>query len=170
MTSVPGVYAIGDGAGIGGVEIAIMEGALVADAIVNGRVGAAQRAAYKRLDGFRMALSESYETAHSLTAADADTIVCRCEELRLRDLTNAMGPSDKHLERLKSSTRLGMGRCQGRNCLASASALLGLDVGAKTETFPRSRPPVRPVRIGDLIKDRSIGPARIPDEAVPSKE
>jgi NADPH-dependent 2,4-dienoyl-CoA reductase/sulfur reductase-like enzyme len=170
MTSVPGVFAVGDGAGIGGVEVAIMEGALVADAVVTGHINGSRLTAYRKLDRFRTALSESYQTPLPLSAADPDTVICRCEELRLGDLKAAMEPGDKHLGRLKAATRLGMGRCQGRNCLASASALLGLDTAPASETLPRSRPPARPVRIRDLIKDQSIGPAKIPDEAVLSKD
>lgn len=166
-TSLAGVYAVGDGAGIGGVEVAIMEGRLAADAIAS-RNDVSLRRSYAKLDRFRKALSVSYQTPIRLNAADPDTIVCRCEELRLKDLTAAVNPMDRDLNRLKSSTRLGMGRCQGHNCLTSAAALLGLDANSSGDVLPRSRPPARPVRIGDLIMDTEVGHARIPDEAAPS--
>lgn len=170
-TSVSNVYAIGDGAGIGGVEVAIAEGNLAAGAIIDGGAsdGAAKRR-YARLNRFRRILSGAYLTKSKLSSATDETIICRCEELRLSDLKSAVIADDKHLHRVKSSTRLGMGRCQGRNCLSSASKLLGLDHEDAALPLPRMRPPVRPLRLNDIIKNQSIGPARVPDEANASKQ
>ena len=164
-TSLSGIYTVGDAAGIGGVELAILEGMIVADAIA-GRNDQRLRRSYARLNRFRYALAASYETPKRLSSADPDTIICRCEELRLRDLTEAVRSCATSLGRLKSVTRLGMGRCQGRNCMVSAAALCGFDEIERADALPRSRPPARPVRIADLVQDTSIGPARVPDEAI----
>jgi NADPH-dependent 2,4-dienoyl-CoA reductase/sulfur reductase-like enzyme len=162
-TSLADVYAIGDGAGIGGVEVALAEGEIAASAILG---KPAELSAYRRLNRFRGILSRAYQTDVPLTAADPHTIICRCEELTLSQLQEAARLGPTSLPRVKAATRLGMGRCQGRNCLASAAALTdGIPAPAP---FPRTRPPTRPVRLDDLIKDDAIGPAREPDESVAS--
>jgi hypothetical protein len=167
-TSLPNIYAVGDGAGIGGVEVALLEGRLAAEAILGREPDPDVARRYARLDRFRHALSRAYQPAAPLKAAEPETIICRCEELRLAELERHAGP-DRDLARVKASTRLGMGRCQGRNCLSSAATLLGLDE-AELATPPRTRPPIRPVRIGDVLIDKDTGPAREPDEIAPSFE
>ncbi|MBV8916366.1 MAG: FAD-dependent oxidoreductase [Acetobacteraceae bacterium] len=162
-TSVPGVYAIGDCAGIGGAEIALLEGAALADRLASRPTGSI-RARLRRYDLFRRALSAAYATAGPLWPADAETIVCRCEELTLSGLQEAASASPPDLSAFKSMTRVGMGRCQGRNCLHSAAYILAAAHGLKPGALelPRSRAPARPVPIADLMEE-TLGPAREPD-------
>jgi NADPH-dependent 2,4-dienoyl-CoA reductase/sulfur reductase-like enzyme len=164
-TSVSGVYAIGDGAGIGGVEVALLEGEQAAQSILGhtGKPGVSRR--YRRVDAFRRALNMGYQPARPLRAAEDGTIVCRCEELTLGELRAHLANCDASLDTLKIGTRLGMGRCQGRNCLTSVAALCGLD-DTKTEAlaYPRVRPPVRPVPLQYMAADMHVGPAHEPDE------
>jgi hypothetical protein len=68
------------------------------------------------------------------------------------------------LDRLKKSSRIGMGRCQGRNCLPALVRLLKMPPEA-IETLPRARPPIRPLQLRYLAADAGAGPAREPDEA-----
>src|SRR5262249_59225749 len=86
-TSVPRVYAVGDGAGIGGVEVALLEGRRAADAILGKSCGGSADRAYKRLNRFRRQLNLAYAPERALRAMQPDTIVCRCESLTLHDLT-----------------------------------------------------------------------------------
>ncbi|MEJ8570445.1 FAD-dependent oxidoreductase [Microbaculum marinum] len=164
-TSVPGVYAVGDGAGIGGVEVALLEGEIAASAILRQVPQPALLSRYRRLDGFRRDLNRAYSPSVPLRAAGEDTIVCRCEELRLGDIAGDANVATGSLDRVKTSSRLGMGRCQGRNCLPAAAAALGLSDDDAVSTYPRSRPPVRPVQLRHLASDANAGPAREPDEA-----
>lgn len=106
-----------------------------------------------------------------------DVIVCRCEELRLGDLRDAFDRGFDSPDALKRATRITMGVCQGRVCRPVYRALLR-SWDASTETgdapegrdghvgtdpdsraslpirpgldLPGSRPPVRPIRLGDL--------------------
>jgi D-hydroxyproline dehydrogenase subunit alpha len=66
---------------------------------------------------------------------------------------------------LKAATRTGMGRCQGRNCLATLAAIVARAQGLAVEelTWPRARPPARPIRLGDLLHE-AIPPAVLPDD------
>lgn len=160
-TSVPGVYAIGDGAGIGGVELALLEGTLAANAILGSVNLERVQARYRRYNRFRRTLAAAYQLPVVLNAAQGDTMICRCEELRLQELKPFFDPDDLSLGRLKSATRLGMGRCQGRNCLSSATQQFGLLVD---DALPRARAPIRPVRINHIIADGDVGAAHEPDE------
>ena len=60
----------------------------------------------------------------SLQALPDDTIACRCEEISIGQLRNAIGQGYDSLAALKRMTRLGMGRCQGRYCACSVAKLL----------------------------------------------
>jgi len=157
-TSKPGVYAIGDGAGIGGVQVAMLEGRIAAHAIMDRPVPKPLAARYRRLDAYRRRLNLAYQTRAPLVAAQDDTIVCRCEELTLAQLQRMSSDS---LDALKIASRLGMGRCQGRYCLHATSALLDLPDGASA---PRVRPPLKPITLDRLANDADAGPAKEPDE------
>jgi len=167
-TSVRDIYAIGDGAGIGGVEIALLEGRIAALSILGAPVPPSLARRYRSLDRYRRKLNIAYRMSNSLIAATEETIVCRCEEITLGRLSFDPNSERENLNALKTSSRLGMGRCQGRNCLSVASSLLGFDLqdGA---TYPRARPPLRPVRLCELAADADAGPAREPDEINLSK-
>jgi len=162
-TSVEGVYAIGDGAGIGGVEIALLEGRIAAHAILGPRPSERLSKRYAALDRFRRKLNLAYRLPSDLVAATDETILCRCEEISLGRLRADANSARGSLNALKTSSRLGMGRCQGRNCLHAASGLLGFDAQAQP-TYPRIRPPLRPVQLAQLAADADAGPAREPDE------
>lgn len=169
QTSSPDIYAVGDCAGIGGVELALLEGARAADAIARRSGGtsplpdAARR--LRRLDRFRDALNASYLPPVPLSPADDDTLLCRCEELTLREIRAAAPACGHDLARLKAATRLSMGRCQGRNCLRPAAEMLARETGRPLADFPppRMRPPARPVPIAQLMRE-ALGPARPPDQ------
>ena len=51
----------------------------------------------------------------------ADTTVCRCEKVSLENLTEASG-----MRELKLTSRVAMGRCQGRICARNAAELTGV--------------------------------------------
>lgn len=150
-TSEPGVYCCGEPTGIGGVDLAVVEGeiaghAAAAQSVPPRRVS--RRARYRR-DAVRL------ERAFALRAelfdlADADTIVCRCEDVRL-------GALDRQwtIRQAKLYTRAGMGPCQGRVCGAALECLMGWPPDSV-------RAPVQPARCETLIGPPS--PNRLPSE------
>ncbi|WP_312795049.1 NAD(P)/FAD-dependent oxidoreductase [Tianweitania sp.] len=170
-TSETGIYAIGDGAGIGGVEVAILEGRIAAHAILGSSAPSELSAGYRKLDAYRRKLNLAYRMPTALRAATDETIICRCEELSLGQILADPNRGRGSLNALKISSRLGMGRCQGRNCLHTASALMDLAPDA-IETHPRMRPPIKPIPVGLMAADADVGPALEPDEFNPwnSKE
>ena len=76
-----------------------------------------------------------------MTLAKPDTIVCRCEDVRLGDL-DRRGRS----RQAKLYTRAGMGPCQGRICGAALESMLGW-------TADSVRPPVQPTRLATMLGD-----------------
>lgn len=164
QTSLPHVYAIGDGAGIGGVETALLEGEIAAASILGKTPEKTVEKSYGAIDRFRRKLNLAYRIEGGLSAATDQTIICRCEELRLGDLKQDANAKRNNLNALKTSSRLGMGRCQGRNCLHSMAGLLHLPSEITQTTTPRTRAPLRPVPAAWLAADRDAGPAREPDE------
>lgn len=177
-TSVANVFAAGDGAGIGGVEIALCEGRLAALSVVRRLLGEQSvspfslrsiRRRLERLMRFRSALDGFFGAPPNiLTMVTPETIVCRCEELAARDVAEALERTAGDVVRTKYLTRLSMGRCQGRNCLAVASAMSHRTgfVPAGESKLPRMRPPARLVSIGELMRD-GVTPVAPPDTTLP---
>ena len=81
------------------------------------------------------------------------TIVCRCEDVSVGALNNLLREGVIELSALKSETRIGMGRCQGRNCSNTIVELV-VDFTSKKPSeiaFPTVRLPLKPVRVADLL-------------------
>jgi NADPH-dependent 2,4-dienoyl-CoA reductase/sulfur reductase-like enzyme len=146
QTSVAGVYSAGDATGIGGVDLALVEGEIAGYAAA-GRPAAARklfraRQSHRR---FAAALAETFAPRDELRSLPQDdTLVCRCEDVawgRIRGFST--------WREAKIQTRCGMGPCQGRVCGSAVEFLLGW----KPDSV---RPPVFPVRIESLT--RASGP------------
>ncbi|HEY8020082.1 MAG TPA: pyridine nucleotide-disulfide oxidoreductase, partial [Thermoanaerobaculia bacterium] len=75
--------------------------------------------------------------------ARPETVICRCEDVRLGDLDPAWSP-----RQAKLLTRAGMGPCQGRVC---GPALAALFSRADWE-LGTVRPPLKPVALGTLVR------------------
>jgi D-hydroxyproline dehydrogenase subunit alpha len=128
-TSVKSVYAAGEATGVAGAEIALDEGR------VAGLAAAGVPVSSRRAAGADPVLERTFALRDELrTLANPDTIVCRCEDVRLRDLTP--GRSSRHL---RLSTRAGMGPCQGRVCGPGLAFVAGTDAAKpQVPAFPVS--------------------------------
>jgi len=165
-TSRAGVFAIGDGSTIGGVEIALAEGHLMglvaAEHLGCLTANAARKlkrpitARIARLSRFRRGLERLYEPpATYLDLITPETTICRCEDVTAGEVSSRQNQGYSSANAVKSSTRLSMGRCQGRNCLRTLVDLVAWHTGIPPEEveLPRARPPARPVRIEDLLQE-----------------
>ncbi|GJD66188.1 NAD(P)/FAD-dependent oxidoreductase [Methylobacterium frigidaeris] len=154
--SHPHVYLAGDGSGIGGADVAELQGERTALTLLAdlGRPRDAAREA--RLDrtlarqaGFRAALEAAYPYPHHLIAKIGDDeIVCRCEGITAGALRRAATERDaREMNRLKALTRAGMGRCQGRVCGHAAAEILADHLHVPVETVGRLRgqAPIKPI-------------------------
>lgn len=121
-TSVASVYAAGELTGIGGVEASIIEGQ-IAGYSASGAATAAQKLLpqKQRLDHFAALLKSTFSLRDELRSLpDAETIVCRCEDVKFASVRN-----HSSWRASKLHTRCGMGPCQGRICGAATEFLLG---------------------------------------------
>ena len=160
-TSLPGVFAVGDGARFGGSRVALAQGSLAGFAAArdladagggrNGPETARARVELARAWRFQEALWSLYDApvlTHEL--AETGTLVCRCEHVTHGMVTDAIDAGATGLGAIKRATRLGMGRCQGRYCAGTAAAMLSSRNGSQTQPddFFAPRTPLRPVSIG----------------------
>jgi NADPH-dependent 2,4-dienoyl-CoA reductase/sulfur reductase-like enzyme len=139
-TSVENVLCAGEPTGIGGVEMAVVEGQIAGLAAL-GALSQARKLVRgrRRMLGFVRALREAYALDPELRRLASDaTIVCRCEDVVYGDLRRYSVWRDAKLQ-----TRCGMGPCQGRLCGAAAEFLFGW--GAQG-----MRPPAFPVSVANL--------------------
>jgi NAD(P)H-nitrite reductase large subunit len=75
-----------------------------------------------------------------------DTIVCRCEEVTVRDVISAVTDGARDVNDIKRRTRLGMGHCQGRICGQVINELMWKFSGIrKARDIFTSRIPAKPV-------------------------
>jgi glycine/D-amino acid oxidase-like deaminating enzyme len=154
-TSLPGVFAVGDGAALGGSRVAMARGRLAGLAAAR-ELGfaapedAAARAGLARALGFQQALAVLFPppTPRLDLLAD-DTVVCRCEEVTAGRLRREIADGLSGLAALKKATRAGMGRCQGRFCAATVARLCPDDPAEPGFAAPRA--PVRPVAASALM-------------------
>jgi NADPH-dependent 2,4-dienoyl-CoA reductase/sulfur reductase-like enzyme len=161
QSSIPGVYIIGDGAGIGGAENARLEGQLAAISVAleNGNLTSSQAdIKYKLL---KPKLANQHRFGHVLEdlfspksglidLATDDTIICRCEEITVGEVKAAVSQGARTIAEVKMITRVGMGNCQGRMCEHSVTGLIINTLARELET-PQSigyysvRPPLHPL-------------------------
>ncbi len=181
VTSVPGVLAAGEATGVGGAALAAVEGRLAGSAAAALAAGHRPRAD-PRQAGHRQRLREFAAALHAahpvrdgwLTWLDDDTVVCRCEEVPLARVVEAvdqLGATDARTAKLL--TRCGMGWCQGRMCAEAVSRLVavrgsgaGMPANAADHRFSQ-RPIASPVSLRTLARahpcDLPTDPGRLPE-------
>ncbi len=81
-----------------------------------------------------------------------DLIICRCEEVSLRDLEETAKNYKCSARELKLRTRAGMGFCGGRTCRPAVDKVLShMTNEDPTNAIPlKVQPPVRPLSLTDL--------------------
>ena len=138
-TSVPTVFAAGECTGVGGEELAIAEGE-IAGLVAAGRSADSLRAARDRGRHFAQRMATAFAARPELLERpDSNTIVCRCEDVRMAALRGEWSGGRE----AKLATRAGMGACQGRVC--GAALELMFDWAPCTV-----RPPLLPARADAL--------------------
>jgi thioredoxin reductase/bacterioferritin-associated ferredoxin len=163
QTTVPGIHAVGDGAGVLGARAAVAEGRIAAAAIAR-RLGcladdqaaaiiAPARRALKRLRPVRRYLGQVFRPrAELVDLIDDRAVVCRCEDVAKVAITAAITDGAHSLHEIKSACRVGMGPCQGRVCMPTISRMLARMTGRTLAEIghPRPRPPVKPLGVDQL--------------------
>lgn len=147
-TSVAGIFCAGEPTGIGGVDLALLEGQ-IAGLAAAGRTAEAEKLARhrRRRLGFVRALRDASALDQRLRELASDaTLVCRCEDVPLGALREHANWRDAKLH-----TRCGMGPCQGRICGAAAEFLFGWSAASVQSSI---RPPIFPAMVSSLGAQR----------------
>ena len=177
QTTVPGVYAVGDCAGVWVAKsldpaVAVAEGRQAAGHVagaITPEAAAPPSVDPAGLSDYRLA----WVRAAVIEADGAEAHVCQCEEVTARDilelrpprylgweparrnatdLAALLGNGPHSPDQVKRLTRAGMGLCQGRRCREQVAALLALGAGTPLAEVPLAshRAPVRPMPLGLL--------------------
>lgn len=159
---VPGIFAAGDGAGIGGAQAAALQGELAGLGIAQ-RLGAIepgqrdQRASTLRERlalnlRIRPFLDALYQPREENRIPADNVMVCRCEEVTAGDLRKFVALGCAGPNQAKSFGRCGMGPCQGRMCGLTVTEVIAQARGVTAEEvgYYRIRPPIKPITLGEL--------------------
>jgi NADPH-dependent 2,4-dienoyl-CoA reductase/sulfur reductase-like enzyme len=160
-TSQDGVFVAGDSTGIGGVKLAVTEGRIVGTEVAR-QLGCLSESeandhfsrlnkTLARQNWYHDFLKKIYHyRAGLMNLLTDETVVCRCEEVKVKAINQILDGGFHHIEAIKRLTRLGMGRCQGRFCYPTLLGML-----AQRHSFDEiisedfsGRPPVKPLPLG----------------------
>lgn len=164
-TGMSGVLAAGETTGVGGADLALLEGSVAGAAAAGGlgfvpAVSARQLRRWQARSGglrrFAAALHRTFAVPPGwLEGLDDDTLVCRCEEVTaggIRSAVRDLGAGDPRTVKLLS--RAGMGWCQGRVCGFAVDLICppAPDEAAAAQRLAAgaARPLVAPVTLGAL--------------------
>lgn len=142
-SSVKNVFSVGESTGIGGLDLALIEGQ-IAGLTATGKSTDAARLLSKRraLQKIANAMDSTFVLRPELRhLPQDDTTVCRCEDVTWSSLRKQQSARSARLY-----TRCGMGPCQARTCGAALQFLTGWSNAVM-------RPPVYPVRLSTLIRE-----------------
>jgi len=86
---------------------------------------------------------------------NANTIICRCEDITLADIRKAIAEGCQTIDEVKRFTRAGMGPCQGRTCRTMIAQELSYHYKVPMEEIlmPTFRPLIKPIKLGSFAKE-----------------
>jgi NADPH-dependent 2,4-dienoyl-CoA reductase/sulfur reductase-like enzyme len=161
------IYLAGDGARLAGADAAEISGRLAAQACLQDlgqtvQVDPGDARRLRRYTRFAHALARAFPFPPATAAALPDaTVICRCEAITLGTLrataaaqgAAAGAKTGTEMNRCKSLSRVGMGRCQGRYCALAAAEILARETGVPLADLGHLRPqaPARPVQMGNFL-------------------
>jgi NAD(P)H-nitrite reductase large subunit len=89
-----------------------------------------------------------------MTEEDA-IIVCRCEDVTLGEITDAIAKGYATVDEIKHYLRAGMGPCQGRTCGHLMAQIIARETGRPiAEVWPmRARPPYHLVPFATILSE-----------------
>ena len=86
---------------------------------------------------------------------DDNTIICRCEEVTLGEIKQAIKDGARTVDGVKRLTRAGKGLCQGRTCRSLVESIIARETNQSLNDmeYPNTRPPVRALPIISLAEE-----------------
>lgn len=161
-SSHPGVFIVGDGAGIAGAKAAASAGGLVGlqvayqlGALDQAKRDAHARPAHKLLEAersLRPFLETAYPVAEQVLNPADKVLICRCEEVTAGDVRKWAALGCKGPNQTKAFGRVGMGPCQGRYCGLTVTEILARSYKVSQSEIGayRIRMPMKPITLGEL--------------------
>ena len=140
--TAPSIFAAGEVTGIGGLDLALVEGQIAGYTAAGRNTEAARLFPLRRRHRkFAIALEQAFALRPELRQLPAaGTLVCRCEDVSWERIRACSGWREAKLH-----TRCGMGPCQGRVCGGAVEFLTGW----RSESI---RPPLFPARVDSLAQ------------------
>ena len=89
---------------------------------------------------------------------DKNTIICRCEDLSLADIRDAIAEGCCTIDDVKRVTRAGMGPCQGRTCQSMISQEISWHTKVPMDevVIPTFRPLIKPVKLESFVREGEV--------------
>ena len=155
-SSQPHIHLAGDIGGLRGGEAAMLSGRIAALSMLQQMDVLSSEAATQKRAECQKALNvilrfregiDNYIARGSgqLALPDEDTVICRCENAKRRDIDRAIEQGVEDLISLKMRTRVSMGDCQGKICVGYCSDRLRAATGRKDIGWIRPRFPLDPL-------------------------
>lgn len=166
QTSLPGIFVAGDGAGIGGKDVAQAEGRLCAmgaatqlDVKIPKTHLQAVRLEWMKQKRFASVLDDLFPFPPEMWELLAgDTLICRCEEVTVNEVRQAVVDGATTVNAIKNLTRTGMGRCQARMCGNLVMHVAARELGKREDEvgFFYPHPPVLPVPLDGVLDEEQL--------------
>ena len=148
------IYAAGELTGIGGSDLALVEGAIAGLAVADSTSDLkALKKRRNKLHRFAKALTKVYPVLPGWKSwLSEETTICRCEEISYSDINAAREDFDAHDARsIKLLTRCGMGLCQGRICGRAIADLMNSTPQERINAT--TRPILSPITLGEVAQE-----------------
>jgi sarcosine oxidase subunit alpha len=123
-----------------GAEVALRDGVLMAVLDPDGRTSVPSLAVVGSAAG----------RPSSVTTPTGRAVVCYCEDVHADEIHAQVEAGYGDPELVKRRTGVLTGPCQGKYCLQAFACAMAA-TGASADVLPRARPPLRPIRLGDLV-------------------
>ncbi len=157
QSSVDNIFVVGDGKSIRGVDVAIIEAKIAAIKILNDFNKSQELSTYKKQLKSHMQIREFLNTLYLphknfLSPTDDDVVICRCEEVTLKDIKKGLELNCKESNSIKSFTRCGMGNCQARFCGLTLLEVISKQTNTPIEElkYLKIRSPIKPIGIEEM--------------------
>ncbi|WP_069470117.1 FAD-dependent oxidoreductase [Candidatus Marithrix sp. Canyon 246] len=157
QSSVDNIFVVGDGKSIRGVDVAIVEAKIAANKILNDFNKIQKVTTYQKQLKSHMQIRDFLNTLYLphknfLSPSDDDVIICRCEEVTLKQIKNGLERNCKETNSIKSFTRCGMGSCQSRFCGLTLLEVISKHTNTPIEElkYLKIRSPIKPIGIEEM--------------------
>jgi hydrogen cyanide synthase HcnB len=158
QSSQPNIYVAGDSSGIGGADVAEIDGRIagIHAAFEIGNITQREFSDQmklllnkkRRINKYVLPLNQIFAPRDGLYHISEDTIVCRCEGITAKEILAGIDLGARNINELKRITRFGMGLCQARTCESIATQLMiQKNISINESGYLSLRPPLSPVQL-----------------------